>query len=125
VPFGFWCFLKTQPLKGKLMKNYIQTGEKITIAAPYGVKSGGGALIGAMFGVAIADAANGSPVTIVREGVFSMKKLNAEAWTVGAQIYWDNTAKQCTKVVASNTLIGFAVEAAADPSATGVVVIGS
>lgn len=105
------------------MKNYIQPGEKITVPAPDAVASGDGVLVGSLFGVAATAAASGDDVTIVRKGAFGMKKLSAQAWTVGAKVYWDDTAKQCTTVATSNTLIGYAAEAAANPSETGVVVL--
>ncbi|PCI51921.1 MAG: hypothetical protein COB49_00525 [Alphaproteobacteria bacterium] len=103
------------------MKNYVQQGATLTAAAPYDVVSGAGALIGRLFGVASGDALSGVDVELVTEGVFDLKKLLAQAWTVGAKIYWDNTAKKCTTVVTANTLIGLAVLVAANPSATGRV----
>jgi predicted RecA/RadA family phage recombinase len=48
-------------------------------------------------------------------------KVSAQAWTVGAPIYWDDTAKLFTTTSTSNTLAGVAVAAAANPSATGRV----
>ena len=103
------------------MKNYIAPGDIVDVAAPYEVASGDGALIGALFGVAVADAANGTPVRLKTTGVFDLAKLAAQAWTLGAKIYWDNTNKRCTSVATDNTLIGVAVAAAANPSATGLV----
>jgi predicted RecA/RadA family phage recombinase len=43
--------------------------------------------------------------------VFDLTKAASQAWTVGAAIYWDNTAKVCTTVSAGNTKIGVAVAA--------------
>lgn len=106
------------------MKNFVQTGAVIALAAPYAVSSGGGALVGSLFGVAQADAANGADVALVTEGVFDLAKVSAQAWTVGAKIYWDDTAKNCTTTATDNTLIGVAVAAAANPSSTGTVRLG-
>lgn len=103
------------------MQNYLQAGTKIVVAAPYAVASGEGALVGSLFGVAEGDAALAANVVLVTEGVVEIKKLAAQAWTVGAPIYWDNTAKQATTVSTANTLIGVAVAAAANPSASGQV----
>ena len=103
------------------MKNYVQQGATLTVAAPYDVASGDGALIGSLFGVASGDALNTVDGEFVTEGVFDLKKLVAQAWAVGAKIYWDNTAKQCTTVTTANTLIGLCVLAAANPSTTGRV----
>lgn len=105
------------------MQNYIQPGENLTLAAPYAVASGAGALVGAIFGVAQAAAASGADVVLVREGVFTLPKVSAQAWTLGAKIYWDDTAKNCTTTVGSNVLIGAAVAAAANPTATGDVLL--
>jgi len=93
------------------MKNYVQPGNTITLTAPYDVASGDGLLVGAIFGVATGAAANGEPIEAALVGVFDLKKVGSQAWAVGDKIYWDNTAKETTKTVASNTLIGVAIEA--------------
>jgi predicted RecA/RadA family phage recombinase len=103
------------------MKNFVQEGKTLTLAAPYAVVSGDGLLVGSIFGVASADAANGAEVEAVTEGVFSLKKTSAQAWTQGALIYWDNTAKECTTTVSTNKLIGTAALAASNPTSTGTV----
>lgn len=104
--------------------NYIQEGDVLDLPAPYAVSSGGGALIGSIFGVALVTLANGVTGAFGIEGVFSLAKVSAQAWTVGAKIYWDDTAKNCTTTSSANTLIGVAVEAAANPSSTGKVNLG-
>jgi predicted RecA/RadA family phage recombinase len=109
--------------RGNPMKNYIQRGENLTLTAPADVNSGEGVLVGAMFGVAAGTVKSGDDVTLVRKGVFQLKKLAAQPWPVGAKVYWSKTDKECTTVASGNTLIGYAVSAAADPSATGVVVL--
>jgi len=103
------------------MKNYVQEGDTITIAAPYDVLSGKGLLVGSIFGVASFDALSGASVEAQIEGVFDLAKVSAQAWTVGALIYWDDTAKAATTTVGTNKLIGVALAAAANPSATGRV----
>lgn len=103
------------------MKNYIQEGDSLVLTAPYARAAGEGALIGTLFGVALTSVASGVRSTFTTRGVFELNKKSAEAWTEGAKIYWDNTARECTTVSTSNTLIGCAVEAAANPSATGIV----
>jgi predicted RecA/RadA family phage recombinase len=93
------------------MKNYVQDGDTIVVSAPYALTSGQGALVGTMFGVARADAANGADVALKTRGVFDLTKAGSQAWTVGAAIYWDNAAKNCTTTVGTNTKIGVAVAA--------------
>lgn len=105
------------------MKNYIQGGATLTVLASAAVTSGAGLLVGTIFGVANGDAANGASVNLVREGVFDVAKVSAQAWTQGQKIYWDNTAKLFTSVATSNIVVGAAVEVAANPSAIGIVLL--
>lgn len=105
------------------MKNYVQLGENLTVPAPADVTSGAGVLVGALFGVATGAALSGADVTIVRRGVFELPKTTGAAWTLGAKIYWNDTAKECTVTATGNTLIGFAARAEADVSATGYVLL--
>jgi len=93
------------------MKNFVQPGHTITLAAPDAVTSGAGVLVGAIFGIAAHDAASGEPVETVTTGVFDLNKIGSEAWAVGDKVYWDNTGKRCTKIVTDNTLIGVALAA--------------
>lgn len=102
------------------MKNYIQPGDTITIPAPAAVESGDGVKAGVLFGVAVTDADEGDDVAISTRGVFELPKTSAQAWTVGAAIYWTGTAAT-TATTAGNLLIGTAAAAAANPSATGLV----
>lgn len=91
------------------MKNYIKPGRVITlIAAPYARLAGEGVQMGKMFGVCVSDIGNGLSGEIETEGVFALAKAGSQAWTQGAAIYWDNTAKVCTTVVSTNLLIGHA-----------------
>jgi predicted RecA/RadA family phage recombinase len=104
------------------MKNFSQQGDVLDLTAPAGgVVSGTGYLIGAAFVVAVADAAAGLPFPARIAGVFTLPKVSAQAWTEGALVYWDNTAKNVTTTVGSNTKIGVAAAAAVNPSATGLV----
>lgn len=106
------------------MKNFVQNGDIITVPAPSGgVTSGDGVLIGSLFGVAQATAAATVPVAIKTRGVFTLPKTSAQAWTVGALIYWDASEDECTTVDTDNTVIGVAVAVAANPSATGTVLL--
>ncbi len=95
------------------MRNYVQPGSTITLTAPYAVASGDGLLVGAVFGIAAGAAASGEPVETALVGVYDLKKVASQAWSVGDKVYWDNTAKEATKTTTSNTLIGVAIEAVA------------
>jgi predicted RecA/RadA family phage recombinase len=104
-----------------MAKNFIQPGATVTVLAPYDVASGAGALVGKLFGVAQTAATSGAEVEIKTDGVWELPKTSAQAWTVGADIYWDDAAKVATTTTTSNTLIGKALAVAANPSATGIV----
>lgn len=93
------------------MKNYVDSGDTVTVTAPAAVASGGGVLLGSLFGVAQNAAENGASLVIVTKGVFDLTKVGSQAWTVGAKVYWDNANKRCTTVATDNTLIGVATEA--------------
>lgn len=104
------------------MKTYAQEAEVVELTAPSGgVVSGTAVLIGSLVVVATHDAAVGEKFNGLAVGVVDHAKVSAQAWTEGAKIYWDNTAKNMTTTVGSNTLVGVAAAAAANPSATGKV----
>jgi predicted RecA/RadA family phage recombinase len=105
-----------------MAKNYVQDDDRITLAAPYEVASGSGALVGTLFGVAIAGAANAATVTLQTRGVHDLLAegaVSGQDIAVGGAVYWDDAAKRCTKTSTSNTKIGVAV--AAKASAATVV----
>ena len=103
------------------MRNYIQPGNTITLAAPYAVTSGDGLLVGAIFGVATVNAIQGEEVEACLVGVVDLAKKAAQAWAPGDKVYWDDTDKVATLTATDNTLIGAAVAAAAANAATGRV----
>ncbi len=91
------------------MKTYIQPGEKLDITATAAITSGAGILLGSIFGIAQNTAAIGDRLVIQLEGVVDMAKAPSQAWTYGALVYWDNTAKVATTTASTNKLIGVAV----------------
>lgn len=105
------------------MKNFVQPGEHITVPAPADVISGQLVVSGALVGVAQFDAASGEEVVLVRRGVFDLPKTGAQAWTVGAKVYWNGTDAVLTTAASGNTLVGVAVLPAANPSDTGRVLL--
>lgn len=99
------------------MKNYREPGDVITVVAPSGgVVSGSAYLIGALFGVASASAAEGDEFALATFGVFELPKTSALAIAAGDKVYWDDTAKVVNKTASGNTLVGVATAAAANPS---------
>lgn len=105
------------------MKNYIQNGDVVTVPAPTTVASGAPVVVGSIFGVAQFAATIGAPVEVARKGVFSLPKAAAQAWTVGATLYWDAAAGVVTNTAGANKIIGAAAAVAANPSSTGLVLL--
>lgn len=95
------------------MKNYIQEGRMVTLAAPAGgVTSGDGVVIGALFGIASKTAAASETLTIATEGVFDLPKLASAVIAAGAKVSWDDAAKQVNAPGTGRYPIGTAIEAA-------------
>lgn len=90
-----------------MAKNLVQDGDILTFIAPAGgVLSGAGVLIGATFGVANVNAAEGVPFALSLTGVWELPKAATVTPAPGALLYWDNTAKAVTATASGNTLIG-------------------
>jgi predicted RecA/RadA family phage recombinase len=104
------------------MRNFIQTGDNITVAAPADVKSGDLVFVGSLFGVAATDAATGEDVALVTRGVFALPKDNTSPLNVGDVANWDASDRHVTNVADTDvSAIGHVVEAA-DAAATSVAV---
>ncbi len=99
------------------MKNYVQRGDSLPIVAPYAVSSGGGALIGSVFGVAATDLASGEEGTFRLVGVFAFPKATGAAANLYVKAYWNDTNKTVTASASGNTLIGVFVPAASTQNA--------
>jgi predicted RecA/RadA family phage recombinase len=95
------------------MKNFVQPGAQVRVTAPYNTAAGQGVLVGSLFGIAADAALSTEEVEIVTEGVFDIAKAASQAWTVGARIYWDDSARVATTAAAAgaNKLIGVAMAA--------------
>lgn len=105
-----------------MARNFIQPGDVLTLTAPSGgVVAGTAYLIGTLLVVAQNTVAETLPFEGKTTGVFEYAKVSAQAWTEGAKVYWDNTAKNFTTTASGNSLAGVAVAVAANPSATGLV----
>lgn len=105
------------------MKNCIQEGESLNLIAPYAVSSGGGAIVGSIFGVASTDLASGDEGAFQLEGVYSLAKSTAASsgGSQGAKAYFITSTKLVTAVSTSNTLIGVFTATCADGDATANV----
>lgn len=120
------------------MKNYVQPGDVISYTLGSGettLASGKAVKIGLLVGVIASLARNGQTVffdkasaendvaQVQLEGVFTLPKTTGEAWTQGAKVYWDNTAKSVTTTAAGNTAMGYAWAAYSSGAASGDVLL--
>jgi predicted RecA/RadA family phage recombinase len=101
------------------MKNFVQPGNTVTLAASAGVKSGDLVIVGALAGVANYDApAAGGDVEVSLVGVFTLPKSTGAAINQGAKTYWDVSESNCTATDTGNMLIGAAVATAGSSDTT-------
>lgn len=106
------------------MNNFKQPGDTVNLTAPSGgVMSGLGYQIGQLFVVAGNTVAENETFPGKVTGVCELVKNTGEAWTEGALVYWDDTAKNVTTTATGNLLIGVAVEAALSADALGEVLL--
>lgn len=106
------------------MRTFIQPGDTLDFTAPAGgVVAGTGVKILDALVIPKITAAVGVRFAGVRVGVVEHVKLSAQAWAEGQQVNWDDAAKCFTTVTTGNFKVGYASEVAANPSATGRVVM--
>lgn len=78
------------------MRNYVQPGDNIDVAAsPYAVSSGDYVLQNLLGGVANADAENAAPVVITTRGVFDLAADETDVFAIGASVYYSTADKLC------------------------------
>jgi predicted RecA/RadA family phage recombinase len=104
-----------------MAQSYKHPGEVLTLTAPYEVDAGEGALVGSIFGVACDDTLNGAEGEFMTEGVHELDKTSAQEWVAGDKVYWNVSTKLCDNDGTTGMLIGYATEAAANPTSTGLV----
>jgi predicted RecA/RadA family phage recombinase len=103
-------------------QNFLHSGLMMPFTAPSGgVVAGTPYLIGSLLVIAQETVAAGASFDGLTTGVFVLPKATGQAWTEGLKLYWDNTAKNVTSTVGSNTLVGVAAVAAASADTTGKV----
>lgn len=108
------------------MKNFIQPGDVLELAPGADVASGVGYLFGtSLFGVATDDVASGVVGSFAVRGVVEIGKTSALAIAVGDRLFWDATNKVVNKTATAQQCVGIAVEAAANPSSTVKMRLGS
>lgn len=106
------------------MKNYIDTGNTITVRASANVAAGVPQILGGLVAMPTGSAKSGEDYTAVLSGVFELDKATGAAWTLGAPLYWDATNKNCVTSAGSEPakpLVGHAYQAAASTDTVGLV----
>lgn len=95
------------------MKNFKGQGNTLNWNNGTGgaIAAGAGVLVGKLFGIASGDIADGEDGVLNLVGEYDLPKAGSQAWTVGAKVFWDDTAKNCTTTATSNTFIGAATVA--------------
>lgn len=109
-----------------MAKNLKSSGDILTLTAPSGgVVSGTVYKIGGLIVVALNSVAQGERFTAAPRQVLDYAKVSAQAWTEGLPLYWDDSAKNFTSTVGSNTLCAKAGAVADNPSSTGSVILNN
>lgn len=104
------------------MRNYVQAGDVMTVAAPANVSAGAGVIVGGLFGVALSDALSGALVQINTTGVVTLLKA-AGTINPGVRVFWDNAASRVTTTAAGNFCIGFHAGTVANSGAAGTDIL--
>lgn len=106
------------------MKNLVDDGNTITMTAAADATSGDLVVAGMLAGVAQSDVTTGGTLVLALGGKYELAKTSAQAWTVGQAIYAVPATGLCTTATTSgNVLVGVAAAVAANPSATGIVLL--
>ena len=92
------------------MQNYIAPGDVLTVVATAPTVSGAAVLVGDLLGVPTTSGNTGDTVSVIVEGVFSIKKKAATAVAQGVKLYWDaaNNQIDITDNAAANKWVGWA-----------------
>jgi predicted RecA/RadA family phage recombinase len=109
------------------MRSYLNSGDALTTTANRTAAADAGMLIGRIFGFVKEGCTNGGTVVLQRVGLFqNVAKASGEAWTLGAQLFWDNTNFRFTTTSGGNTAVGACAGAAAASGATvGTVLLNN
>ena len=105
------------------MKTFVQPGDVVEFTAPATLMAGTGVKIGDILVIPVESVASGARFNGVRTGIVEHAKLSAQAWTEGQQVNWDDTNKRFTTVTTGNFRAGVAAAVAANPTATGKVIL--
>jgi predicted RecA/RadA family phage recombinase len=105
-----------------MSKSFRSPGKVMDFVTGADQLSGDVVAIGGGFGVLSNDTKSGLVGSLALEGVFKLPKATG-AWVQGDQIFWDGSAKKCTKTKTGNTQIGLAWQAQGSADALGEVLL--
>lgn len=106
------------------MNNQITNGKSIEVTTPSGgYTSGQPVKVGSLVGISANTYVQGQKAVLRLVGVVLVPKTASQAWTAGAMLYWDDTAKSFTTTTTSNTFGGYAWADAASADTTGYVLL--
>ena len=80
-------------------------------------------MIGAIFAIPVTDAAEDESFAGQVQGVFELDKVSTQVWVPGERAYWKASADEVSNLPTDGQLVGFIVEDAANPTATGKVLL--
>lgn len=102
------------------MRNYISSGETLTLPAPDGgAESGVPFKIGGLLAVPKANAPAGVRVACQMAGHMTLPKATGSAWDHGTPLFWNNSAKKVTTSDTGNIFVGYATAPAASGDTEG------
>ncbi|MEX6507451.1 DUF2190 family protein [Jiella sp. M17.18] len=101
------------------MRNFIQSGDVMTVTVNADTVSGDVVATGKLVGVAAISANAGEEAEVALTGVFDVPKATGSAWSQGAPVYWDGAA--ATATASGNDLMGHAFVEAASAATIGRV----
>ena len=105
------------------MNTLVARGKSVEVIAPVGgYASGQPVLQSSLVGISANSYNQGDTAVVTLAGAHTVAKA-AESWNVGDKLYWDDTAKVFTKVVASNTFAGYAYALATSGAGTGIILL--
>jgi predicted RecA/RadA family phage recombinase len=89
-----------------MAKNFVKSGQLMTVVATAAVVSGVPVLIGSLFGIPMTSAEIGEEFELAVGGVYTITKTAANTPTQFAKAYWNDTSKEATTTASGNTYVG-------------------
>lgn len=105
-----------------MTQSFVKPGKTLALVAPYARASSGlGMLVGSIFAVTTSALADGEEGQGEVEGVHTLLKTSAQAWTVGQKIHWNISTKLLDSDGTTGPMVGVATAIAANPTSTGTI----